>query len=71
MIYALVIVSTLANGSDPMRRVEAEGFGMMGCLVASQQIVAQWQKQHPKRKFVAARCVDVKRLPFELGRDQA
>jgi hypothetical protein len=71
MLYALVIVSCMSDGSDCMRRVEAEGFGMTGCLSQSQSIGAQWQAQHPRRVIKALRCVDIRRLDFELGRDQA
>ncbi|WP_292539271.1 hypothetical protein [Mesorhizobium sp.] len=69
MVYALVILSCL--GSDCRRDVVADGFGMMGCLQQSQSIAAQWQAYYPDRKIKQIRCVDIKRLPFELGRDMA
>lgn len=68
MLYVLVILScSVQQGCT--KQVAAEGFGMMGCLSQSQTIAAQWQKEHPKHKIQQLRCVDHRRLPFELNRD--
>ena len=70
-LYVMLIVSCLSNGQDCTKTVAYEGFGMMGCLSQSQIMAAQWQKQFPFRKLKKIKCVDAKRLPFELGRNQA
>lgn len=69
MIYFLVILSCAQNACH--KDVAGEGFTMGGCLVASQQIAAQWQQSHPHRKIKALRCVAKERLAFELERDRS
>lgn len=70
-LYVMLILSCLSDGTDCRKDVAYEGIGMMGCLSQSQVMAAQWQKQYPQRVLKQIRCVDNKRLPFELGRDQA
>lgn len=67
MLYALVILACSSQGCDKI--VAAEGFGMTGCLASSQYVAAQYKKEHPKHMIKQLRCVDIRRLPFEMGRD--
>jgi hypothetical protein len=67
MIYFLVLFSCTQEACH--KQVVGDGFGLSGCLVASQQIAAQWKAEHPKHKIKALRCVARERLAFELNRD--
>jgi hypothetical protein len=67
MIYFLVILSCSQQACH--KEIVGDGLTMSGCLVASQQVAAQWHLSHPHREIKALRCVAKERLAFELGRD--
>lgn len=73
MIYALIFVSCSLTGGDCHKTLVEDGLqgGLASCMIRAVQVLPQWQDANPIRRFKKARCVDHKRVDFELGRNQA
>ena len=70
-MFALVLITCLANGMDCHTHVQAEGLQMTQCQVIAPRASAQWQAEHPGRRVVKMICDDALRIPLLLGRGQA
>lgn len=59
MIFSLLIYTCAFSGQDcrPVQ-INAERMSLGACFMASQIEAANYMRDHPKRKFIAARCTD-------------
>lgn len=71
MFSALILYTCLATGGGCHMKVVADNVPYFTCPIAGQIEGAKYVAQHPKRKIVGWKCVDPRRLPFFLHRDEA
>ena len=68
---ALILITCALSGGDCRPHLQADMLFQTACMVQSQQIAAEYVKEHPNRKVQRVICTDRRRIAYYLGKDQA